>query len=118
MKAITTDFLANKKQYSCLYLGFVGFKNGFNHRQLTENLKPFLELTKAMKTLPISCGSLIKTVALKFLMKTEKRKTSIERQGCKWGWRRVVFFEQFVCFLAGFAQKKLPWSQPLRGCFT
>ena len=80
--------------------------------KLTENLKPFLKLTKAMKTLPMSCDSLIKTVALKFLMKTEKRKTSIERQGCKWGWRRVVFFEQFVCFLAGFAQKSCPGANP------
>ena len=34
VKAITTDFLANKKPYSCWDFGFVGFKNGFNHRQI------------------------------------------------------------------------------------
>jgi len=33
--------------------GFVGFKNGFYQRQNNWKYKPFLELTKAMKTLPI-----------------------------------------------------------------
>jgi len=33
--------------------GFVGTENGFNRRQFICSSKPFLVLTKAMKTLPI-----------------------------------------------------------------
>ena len=78
MKAITIFSLAKKKQYSCWGLGFVGFKNGFNIRQINWNSEPFLELTKAMKYTTDLSVKLLKTIDVNVLLSNYNRKISYE----------------------------------------